>query len=184
MPDFWPRLKDQDTLGASVLQFLILTAARPGEARDARWNEIDLKAKLWTIPDDRMKGGKTHKVPLTNEVVKLLKSLPRMNEYVFPSPRAGKPISDVAVSKVPKALGRDVTAHGFRATFRTWAQEHTSYAEEVPELALARVNSDLTGTAYARGELIDKRRIQRAMCCRARGPGLLMSHQTLHRRWQ
>ncbi|QIB66806.1 tyrosine-type recombinase/integrase [Kineobactrum salinum] len=97
-------------------------------------------------------------MPLTEEAVKLLGSLPRMNDYVFPGPRAGKPISDVAVSKVPKALGHDVTAHGFRATFRTWAQEHASYAEEVPELALAHVSSDRTRTAYARGELIDKRR--------------------------
>lgn len=111
---------------------------------------------MWTIPGDRMKGGKTHKVPLTEEAMKLLKSLPRMNEYVFPGPRAGKPILDVAVSKVPKALGHDVTAHGFRATSRTWAQEHTSYAEEVPELALAHVSSDRTRTAYARWELIDK----------------------------
>ena len=158
MPDFWRGLQSQDTVGASVLQFLILTAARPGEARGATWDEIDLKAKLWTIPGERMKGGKTHKVPLTSAAVKLLRSQPRLNEYVFPGPRTGKPVSDVAVSKVPKAMGHDVTAHGFRATFRTWAQEHTGYVEEVPELALAHVNSDRTRTAYARGELIEKRR--------------------------
>lgn len=159
MPAFWQELAKLDTVGAYVLRFTILTAARPGEARGVRWDEIDLEAKLWTVPAERMKGGKQHKVPLTSATVKMLKSLPRINDYVFPGPRAGNPISDVAVSKVPKGLGHDVTAHGFRATFRTWAQEHTSYAEEVQELQLAHVNNDRTRVAYARGELIEKRRL-------------------------
>tara|TARA_R100000005_G_scaffold96662_2_gene85701 strand:+ start:15990 stop:16427 length:438 start_codon:yes stop_codon:yes gene_type:complete len=117
-----------------------------------------MKAQLWTIPGERMKGGKTHKVPLTAEAIKLLKSQHRLNEYVFPGPRTGKPVSDVAVSKVPKAMGHDVTPHGFRATFRTWAREHTGYVEEVPELALALAHVNSDRTAYARGELIEKRR--------------------------
>ncbi|MEQ9396023.1 tyrosine-type recombinase/integrase [Haliea sp.] len=119
----WPR----SSQWGSVLQFLILTAARPGEARGATWDEIDLKALLWIFPGERMKGGKTHTVPLTSVTIKLLKSQPRLNEYAFPGPRTGKPVSDFAVSKVPKAMGHYVTAHGFRATFRTRAQEHIGY---------------------------------------------------------
>ncbi|MEX0642124.1 MAG: integrase arm-type DNA-binding domain-containing protein [Pirellulales bacterium] len=158
MPDFWRKLLLEDKLGARVLQFTILTAARPGEARGALWDEIDMDRKLWIIPAVRMKGGKEHKVPLITGAVKLLESQPRQNEYVFPGPK-GKPVSDVAVSKVPKLLGHDVTAHGFRSTFRTWVQEYTAYAEDVAELALAHVNSDATRAAYARSELIDKRRL-------------------------
>lgn len=159
MPAFWKDLAALQTVGASVLKFTILTACRPGNARDVRWDEIDLKAKLWTIPAERMKGGKAHKIPLTAEAVKLVEAQPRLGQYVFAGPREGRPITDVAVSKIPKQLGHDVTAHGFRSTFRTWCQEHTSYPEEVCELALAHVNSDATRAAYARGELVDKRRL-------------------------
>lgn len=157
MPDFWRNLSAVDTQAANVLRFTILTAARPSEARGVRWDEIDLKAKLWIVPPERMKGGRQHKVPLTSEAIKLVKAQPHLNDYVFPSP-SGNPLSDVAVSKLPKALGHDVTAHGFRAVFRTWAQEHTAYVEEVAELALAHVNSDKTRVAYARSELVDQRR--------------------------
>ncbi|MBV1786751.1 integrase arm-type DNA-binding domain-containing protein [Marinobacterium sp. D7] len=159
MTAFWKDLADLQTVGASVLKFTILTACRPGEARDVRWTEIDLESKIWTIPAERMKGGKAHKIPLTASAVKLVEAQPRLSEYVFAGPRKGRPITDVAVSKVPKLLGHDVTAHGFRSTFRTWAQEYTSYAEEICELALAHVNSDATRAAYARGELVDKRRL-------------------------
>lgn len=157
MPAFWRDLFAVDTQAANVLRFLILTAARPGEARGVCWAELDLKAKLWIVPPERMKGGRQHKVPLTTEAIKLVRAQPRLNEYVFPGPN-GNPLSDVAVSKLPKGLGHDVTAHGFRAVFRTWAQEHTAYPEEVAELALAHVNSDRTRVAYARSELVDQRR--------------------------
>ena len=157
LPAFWRDLKTQDSVGAKALQFAILTAARPGEARGATWEEINLRKKLWAIPGERMKNGKPHNVPLAAEAIALLNSLPRLSGYLFSGPR-GKPISDVAMSKAPKLIGRDVTAHGFRATFRTWVQENTSYPEEVAELALAHVNSDATRVAYARSELIDKRR--------------------------
>lgn len=157
MAEFMKQLRALDYMGAKALQFSILTAARSGEMRLATWEEIDFRAKVWTIPAERMKGGRVHKVPLCASAVKLLKSIPRDSDYIFHNTKGGR-ISDVSVSKVPKQLGYDVTAHGFRATFRTWAQEHTSYPEEVPELALAHVNSDRTRAAYARSELIDKRR--------------------------
>jgi integrase len=154
---FMQKLIAQDWMGAKALRFGILTAARSGEIRAAKWDEINLGAKVWTVPAERMKGGRVHKVPLCADVVVLLKSLPRDSEYIFHNTKGGK-LSDVTISKVPKRIGYDVTAHGFRATFRTWAQEHTSYHEEVPELALAHINSDRTRAAYARSELLDKRR--------------------------
>ncbi|MCP5131854.1 MAG: tyrosine-type recombinase/integrase [Pseudomonadales bacterium] len=158
LPEFMQRLTPKKTTGAEALKFLILTAARSGEVRGATWEEINLRAKVWTIPAERMKNGKEHKVPLSASAVNLLKSLPRDHDYIFPAVRGGK-LSDMTIAKVPKSMGHDVTAHGFRATFRTWAQDHTSYPDEVCELALAHINSDATRAAYARSELIDKRRL-------------------------
>ncbi len=155
---FVAKLRKQEWMGAKALEFAILTAARSGEVRFATWEEINLRSRIWTVPADRMKGGRIHRVPLSPAAVALLKSLSRDHEYLFPNSR-GAPLSDVAISKVPKRVGYDVTAHGFRATFRTWAQEYTGYAEEVCELALGHVNSDATRAAYARSELLDKRRV-------------------------
>tara|TARA_R100000005_G_scaffold18284_1_gene7675 strand:- start:16145 stop:17434 length:1290 start_codon:yes stop_codon:yes gene_type:complete len=159
IPPFMHVLATKDSTGAMALRFAILTAARSGEIRGAMWSEIDFKAKVWTIPGERMKGGRDHKVPLCHEAVDLLKSLPRDHdsEVIFVSP-TGKMLSNMTLTKVLKDMGHQVTQHGFRATFRTWAQEHTSYPEEVCELALAHVNSDATRAAYARSELIEKRR--------------------------
>ncbi len=157
MPEFVVKLKQLEYMSAKALQFIIYTLGRSGEVRSATWSEIDLDEKVWTIPAERMKGGREHRVPLCLGAIRLLKSLPRDSEYLFYNTK-GKALSDVRISKVPKELGYDVTAHGFRATFRTWAQEHTNFPEEVCELALAHVNSDRTRAAYARSELIDKRR--------------------------
>lgn len=157
MREFMSGLRELDYMGAKALHFIILTASRSGETRAATWDEVDLGNKVWTVPSERMKGGREHKIPLSVTAVRLLQSLPRESNYLFYN-RNRKPLSDVSISKVPKILGYDVTAHGFRATFRTWAQEHTSYADEICELALAHVNSDRTRAAYARSELIDKRR--------------------------
>ena len=158
LPKFMRELKAKTTIGAKALQFLILTAGRSGEVRGATWKEIDIAKKVWTIPGERMKGGKQHTVPLSTAAVDLLKSLPRDYAHIFPAVRGGT-LSDMTLAKVPRYMGHDVTAHGFRATFRTWAQECTSYPDEVCELALAHVNSDSTRAAYARSELIDKRRL-------------------------
>ena len=157
LTEFMQALVEKDTIGALALRFGILTAARSGEIRGATWSEIE--GDVWTIPGDRMKNGRAHKVPLCRDAVALLNALPRDHDtdLVFVSPR-GKLLSDMTLTKVLKDMGHQVTQHGFRATFRTWAQEHTSYPEEVCELALAHVNSDATRAAYARSELIDKRR--------------------------
>lgn len=158
MPDFWTKLQQAKGMGAKALQFIILTACRSGEARGATWDEVNLKAKTWTIPAERMKAAKDHVVPLSPEAIKLLEDTPRLSNYLFTGGR-GAQISDVMVSKVPKALGHNVTAHGFRSTFKDWARLHTAYPDEVSELALAHVNDDKTRAAYARDGLLDKRRL-------------------------
>lgn len=157
MPAFWEKLGQVKGTGAKALQFIILTVCRSGEVRGARWDEFDFNAKTWTIPAERMKAGKTHIVPLTDDALALLETMPRLNQYVFAGARGGI-ISDVMVSKTPKRLGHDVTAHGFRSTFKDWARIHTAYPDEVSELALAHVNDDKTRAAYARDGLIVKRR--------------------------
>ena len=113
---------------------------------------------MWTIPAERMKGNKRHRVPLSDEAVKLLKALPRMegSPDAFPAVRGG-PLSDMSISAVTRRMGVDATPHGFRSSFKDWARVSTSYADEVSELALAHVNSDETRAAYARDELLPKR---------------------------
>jgi len=172
MPAFMGKLRTCDTMAAKALHYAILMAARSGEVRHAEWDEIDFDKGLWTVPAARMKGGKIHRVPLSADALAVLASTPRLGKYLFTNTRGG-PMSDVAISKAPKELGYPVTAHGFRATFRTWAQEFTGCAEEVVELCLAHVNSDATRAAYARSELIDKRRVlmtQWADFCRDGAP--------------
>jgi integrase len=146
-------------MGARALEFLILTAARSGEVRFATWNEIDLDARLWIVPADRMKAGKIHKIPLTDDAVAFLEALPRIEGvgYVFTAPRGG-PLSDMSISAVTKRMGVNAVPHGFRSSFKDWARSATSYPDEVSELALAHVNSDATRAAYARDELLAQRR--------------------------
>lgn len=157
MPGFWGRLhSDVSGAAADCLKLIILTATRSGEARGARWCEFDTAAKIWEIPAERTKSNRAHKVPLSEQVLALLETLPKGGEYLFPN-RNRRPIGDAIVSRTPKKLGHDVTAHGFRATFRTWAQEQTSFPEEVAELSLAHVNTDATRAAYARGQMLPAR---------------------------
>lgn len=155
---FMAELRKREGMGARALEFAILTAARSGEVRGATWDEIDLKAKLWTIPAARMKANKTHRVPLSDPAVKLLKALPRMegSPYVFPAVRGGM-LSDMTISAVTRRMGYDVVPHGFRSSFKDWARSSTAYPDEVSELALAHVNNDATRAAYARDELLPKR---------------------------
>ncbi len=156
MPAFIASLPN--TMPALALHFAILTAARSQEVRHATWDEIDFDGALWTIPAERMKSGKRHTVPLSADALAVLDATPRLGKFIFTNTRGG-PLTDAVVSMVPKKIGYPVTAHGMRATFRVWAQEFTAYPEEVVELCLAHVNSDATRAAYARSELIDKRRV-------------------------
>jgi integrase len=158
VPAFMPKLREREGMGAKALEFIIYTAARSSEVRLATWGEIDLEARLWTVPEERMKAGKPHRVPLCDDAVRLLKALPRFegSDYVFTAPRGG-PLSDMSISAVCRRMGVDAVPHGFRSSFKDWARSCTRYADEVSELALAHVNSDATRAAYARDELLPQR---------------------------
>jgi integrase len=156
---FMQRLRRVEGMGARALEFAILTAARSGEARGALWSEIDLRTKLWTVPSDRMKAGKEHRVPLSDAACELLKALPRFAgpDIVFPAPSGGT-LSDMTLSAVLRRMGVPVTVHGFRSTFRDWCAERTNYPHEVAEMALAHVVGNKVEAAYRRGDLFEKRR--------------------------
>lgn len=142
-------------------EFLVLTAARSGEARDARWQEIDFKARVWEIPAERMKMKRPHRVPLSPRALAVLteaKALDDESGLVFPGTKRGRPLSDMTLSKLVKELGFDADVHGFRTSFRTWAQERTNFPREVAEAALAHEVGDAVERAYARSDLFEKRR--------------------------
>jgi integrase len=152
-------LRERDGTASRALELGILTAARSGEVRGATWAEVDLVGKVWTIPGDRMKAGKEHRVPLSDAAVALLEATPcvKGSDYLFPAPRGG-PLSDMALSAVLKRMERgDLTVHGFRSTFRDWAGETTAYPREVIEHALAHQLRDKAEAAYQRGDLLAKR---------------------------
>lgn len=154
---FMAALKTQQGAAARALAFAILTAARSGEVRGATWAEIDLQARLWVIPAERMKMGKEHRIPLSGAALKLLKALPAESDYVFPGPSGG-PLSETSLLAVLKRMKRkDITAHGFRSTFRDWCAESTNFPREVCEHALAHSLPDKVEAAYRRGDLLEKR---------------------------
>jgi integrase len=159
MGTFMPKLRAVDGMGARALEFAILTAARSGEVRGAAWSEIDLDAKTWVIPGERMKAGREHRVPLSRAAVTLLKSLPRMAgaDLVFPAPRGGM-LSDMTLGAVMRRMDVGAVPHGFRSTFRDWAAERTAYPNEMAEMALAHAVGDKVEAAYRRGDLFEKRR--------------------------
>jgi integrase len=158
LPDFMTQLAAREGIAAMALEFTILNASRTGEITSCRWSEIDLDAKLWIIPAERMKAKKEHRVPLTSRTLAILKALPREGDFVFPGARKGVPISNMAMAEVLKRMGRlDITVHGFRSTFRDWAAERTSYPNHVVEMALAHVVGNKVEAAYRRGDLFAKR---------------------------
>lgn len=174
MARFFAHLQEQDSTGAKALAFGILTAARSGEVRGATWEEIDLKKGLWTVPANRMKAGKEHRVALSPLAIELLKGLPKPRTgLLFPAPRDGE-MSDATLKAVIKRMhehntdngkpgyldpkrGKLVTPHGFRSTFRDWAAEHTNHPREVAEMALAHTIENKVEAAYRRGDLFEKR---------------------------
>ena len=152
-------LRSAEGVGARALEFAILTAARSGEVRGATWAEIDLSAGVWTVPGDRMKAGREHRVPLSPPALKLLKALPRMagSDLVFPAPRGGA-LSDMTMTAVLRRMKVAAVPHGFRSTFRDWASERTNYPRDAAEMALAHAIGDKVEAAYRRGDLFEKRR--------------------------
>lgn len=160
MGPFMADLRKREGLGARGLEFAILTAARSGEVRGATWDEIDLTKRLWIIPAERMKMQKEHRVPLADAAVELLQALPRVDDekLLFPSSKAGRPMSDMTLTAVLKRMDRgDLTAHGFRSTFRDWAAESTNYPSDMAEMALAHSIGDKVEAAYRRGDMLQKR---------------------------
>jgi integrase len=157
--EFMSALAQQPGEGARALRFAILTAARTSEVLCARWSEVDLRAGVWTIPADRMKAGREHRVPLTEAAIALLGNRGEEHDYLFKGAAKGKPLSNMSMLAVLRRMGRgDLTAHGFRSTFRDWAAEQTSFPNEVAEAALAHVVGDKVEAAYRRGDLFEKRR--------------------------
>lgn len=152
-------LRKQKGTGARALEFAILTAARSGEVRKATWEEIDLEARVWTIPAERMKAGREHRVPLSKDAIRLLEALPGFegSPFIFPAPRGGA-LSDMSISAVTRRMKVDAVPHGFRSTFRDWSAECTSFPNEVCEQALAHTISNAVEAAYRRGDLFSKRR--------------------------
>jgi integrase len=157
---------------------LILTAARTSEVINMRGEEIDFQNAIWVVPANRMKAGREHRVPLSPDAVALLKRMtPNLGQYVFPGLNLSAPLSNMAMLKTiermndenerkglpryadPMVGGADVTTHGFRATFKTWASEQTAFPKEVIEAALAHISGDKLEAAYLRGTMIEKRRL-------------------------
>jgi len=160
LPSFMIALRERAGVAARALEFAILTAARTGEVIGATWGEIDLATRTWTVPANRMKGHREHRVPLSDRAIALLEEMAgtQSNAFVF-SRHEGKPLSNMALLMMLRRMGRsDVTTHGFRASFRTWAAERTGFPREVVEAALAHVIGNKVEAAYQRGDLFDKRR--------------------------
>lgn len=158
LPEFWKKLAKMDGSSAAALRWTILTAARSGETRGATHDELD-RDSLWIVPAERMKAGKEHRVPLTTEALASIPPRKGKNKLLFPAPRSDKPMSDMSITAVLKRmeLGQ-YTVHGFRSTFRDWAGESTAHPREVIEHALAHQLKDKAEAAYARSDLLEKRR--------------------------
>ncbi len=158
LPKAYEKIGAVDGQSARALRFLILTAARSGEVRGMVWDEVDMAAALWTVPKERMKAKKEHRVPLSRQALALLEAQPREDEvpYVFPSQRKG-PLSDMALTALMRRHALDAVPHGFRSTFRDWAGEMTHHPRDAVELCLAHTIDNKVEAAYRRGDMLDKR---------------------------
>jgi integrase len=157
---FMTELRKREGVSARAIEFAILTVCRSGEVRGARWSEIDLDAKLWTIPGERMKAGKEHRVPQSTSAVAILAAIERHDGLVFPGRDKDALLSDMSLTSVLRRMERtDITVHGFRSTFRDWCSEYgkNAFSREVCEHALAHGLLDKVEAAYRRGDLLEKR---------------------------
>ncbi len=161
VPAFMADLQSRQAMAALALEFIILTSARSGEVLGARSSEFDLDRAVWTVPADRMKASREHRVPLSCRALKIVSelSLVRDGDFVFPGQKPGRPLSAMALEMMLRRMKiEQATVHGFRSTFRDWAAECTNFPNEVCEAALAHVIKDKSEAAYRRGDLFDKRR--------------------------
>jgi integrase len=167
VPAFLTNMEETLKAGESVrlaIEFLILTAARSGEVRGARWSEFDLEEKTWSIPAERMKAGEAHRIPLSDRAVEILRRMLELRRtddadtFVFEGQKPGRPLSDMTLSMPIRRAKLGITVHGFRSGFRDWAAERTSFPRELAEKALAHSVRNKVEAAYQRGDLFDKRR--------------------------
>jgi integrase len=161
VPAFIERLRKRPAVAALALEFIILTAARSGEALGARWSEMDMEAKLWTVPKDRMKRGIEHRVPLAPRAIQILEGMVKLarGDFVFPTHRVDRPLSDMSCLMLLRRMKVEgATVHGFRSSFRDWVGEATGFPRELAESALSHAIGDETERAYRRGDALEKRR--------------------------
>lgn len=160
VPEFMARLRAHESHSSLGLELVILTACRTGEVRQAVWDEFDLARKLWVIPPERMKAGREHRVPLSNDALAVLKDLKKLakGKYILPGRDPYRPISDMTFLNLLHRMGhKGLTVHGFRSSFKDWAAETTNFPNEVSEMALSHAVSDKVEAAYRRGDLFEKR---------------------------
>ena len=165
MPGFMATLREQEGIAAKAFEFTILTAARTNEALGAKWNEVDLDARIWIVPSNRMKGGREHRAPLSNRVVAILEEMrisspeSAADGFVFPGARDGRPLAHTSFQNLLKRMARaDITPHGFRSTFSDWVTECTGFPTEMREMALAHAVGSKVEAAYRRTDLVERRR--------------------------
>jgi integrase len=159
VPAFYAELNGRSATAAKALQFTILTASRTSEVLDMTWTEVDEGARLWTVPAARMKGGKEHRVPLTDDMLAILEPLKAMaSVYVFEGQKRHRPLSNMSMLMLLRRMGRDgFTVHGFRSSFRDWASEAANAPRELAEAALAHQVGSNVERAYARSDLLERR---------------------------
>ena len=160
VPAFFDVLKTREAMAAKALTFTILTAARTSEVLQMKWHEVDFDHRLWTVPGDRMKGGEDHRIPLTDEMLVILDPLRCLkSKFVFEGQKRHQPLSNMSMLMLLRRIGlKDVTVHGFRSSFRTWAAEAANAPRELAEAALAHQIGNEVERAYARSDLLDRRR--------------------------
>jgi len=161
VPAFYTDLQKRSAMAAKALMFTILTASRTSEVLEAKWGEIDFKARQWTVPAARMKAGEEHRVPLTDAMLAILEPLRAMqSEYAFEGQKRNEPLSNMSMLMLLRRIGiQDVTVHGFRSTFRDWVSEVAKAPREVAEMCLSHKVGNDVERAYARSDLIDRRRV-------------------------
>ncbi|APG11418.1 integrase [Bradyrhizobium japonicum] len=166
LPDFMTKLRHRDGISARALEFTVLNVTRTANTIGARWDQIDEGEKKWTIPGAMLKGKKgrrrpDHVIPLSDRALEILRDLPRVGDFIFPGAKEGEGLSNMAMAETLKEMGYSgdvATVHGFRSTFKDWASEQTSYANELSEMAMAHTVSNKVEAAYRRGDMFDKRR--------------------------
>jgi integrase len=161
IPKFIGHLRKREAMAALALEFCILTAARSGETLGMQWSEIDMDKTIWTVPAERMKAGREHRVPLSARAVAILKALAKTTQgkFVFTGQAPHKPLSGMAMEMLLRRMKiDDATVHGFRSSFRDWAGNVSSFPREIMEMALSHVIGDKAEQAYRRGDALDKRR--------------------------